>query len=231
MIISFLFFNFNFNFHDSNILNHKIRKGHISSYISDLGLCRPVKSSLKKDDIYGIIPFMAPEVLRGKPYTPASDIYSFSMIMWEFTSGVPPFNNRTHDHLLNLGICKGERPKIAENTPKCYVDLMKKCWDPEPTERPTLKILENTISEWHEFIYQNNVNEASALIINDFVSYPNSSQLLDAFKEFTKVQKQADVSIIKSHPQAYHKSRLLDFTKKVNEILDQEEKDCLDCAI
>ncbi|GET04580.1 kinase-like domain-containing protein [Rhizophagus clarus] len=32
-------------------------------YISDLGLCQPAKS-LKKHDIYGVIPFMAPEVLR-----------------------------------------------------------------------------------------------------------------------------------------------------------------------
>jgi serine/threonine protein kinase len=69
---------------------------------------------------------MAPEVLKGKPYTQASDIYSFSMIMWEFTSGVTPFNDRAHDIQLSLSICKGERPEIIENTPQCYVDLMKK---------------------------------------------------------------------------------------------------------
>ncbi|POG82459.1 hypothetical protein GLOIN_2v1498708, partial [Rhizophagus irregularis DAOM 181602=DAOM 197198] len=56
-------------------------------------------------------PFMAPEILRGKSYTPASDIYSFSMIMWEFTSGVPPFNNKAHDIHLSISICKGERPE------------------------------------------------------------------------------------------------------------------------
>ncbi len=44
-------------------------------------------------DIYGVLPFVAPEILRGKPYTSASDIYSFSMIMWEFTSGIPPFSS------------------------------------------------------------------------------------------------------------------------------------------
>ncbi|EXX70465.1 Ypk2p [Rhizophagus irregularis DAOM 197198w] len=92
--------------HDGNILNHNNEKdkddleNEVDNnlvFISDLGLCQPVKSSLKKDNIYGVMPFMAPEILRGKPYTPASDIYSFSMIMWEFTSGVPPFNDRAHD--------------------------------------------------------------------------------------------------------------------------------------
>ncbi|PKC64656.1 kinase-like protein, partial [Rhizophagus irregularis] len=126
------------DFHDGNILNHN-DENKDKIYISDLGLCQPVKSFLKEYDIYGVIPFMAPEILRGKSYTPASDIYSFSMIMWELTSGVPPFNNRAHDIQLSLSICKGERPKIIENTPQCYVDLMKKCWNEDPFKRPSSK--------------------------------------------------------------------------------------------
>ncbi|POG65889.1 kinase-like domain-containing protein, partial [Rhizophagus irregularis DAOM 181602=DAOM 197198] len=123
------------DFHDGNILNHNESK----IYISDLGLCKPVKSFLKKYDIYGVIPFMAPEVLRGNSYTLASDIYSFSMIMWEFTSGVPPFNNRAHDFQLSLSICGGEHPEIIENTPQCYVDLMEKCWNENQLKRPSSK--------------------------------------------------------------------------------------------
>ncbi|POG65830.1 kinase-like domain-containing protein, partial [Rhizophagus irregularis DAOM 181602=DAOM 197198] len=91
---------------------------------------------------------MAPEILRKKPYTPASDIYSFSIIMWEFTSGIPPFNHETHDLQLSLSICEGKRPEIIKNTPKCYIDLMKKCWDLNPSNRPTIIMLENIISEW-----------------------------------------------------------------------------------
>ena len=63
------------DFHDGNILNY--------TYISDLGLCRPVESfqSSKENEIYGILSFVIPEVLRSKPYTSSSDIYSFSMII------------------------------------------------------------------------------------------------------------------------------------------------------
>src|SRR6266542_6919325 len=51
--------------------------------LCDLGLCKPVKDfqSSKEDNNYGVLPFVAPEILRGKPYSSASDIYSFSMIM------------------------------------------------------------------------------------------------------------------------------------------------------
>ncbi len=132
------------DFHDGNILNH--------TYISDLGLCRPVESfqSSKKNEIYGILPFVAPEVLRGGPYTPASDIYSFSMIMWEFTSGVIPFNDRVFDFQLSLSICTGERPEIIENTPQCYIDLMKECWDTDPNNRPKTPKVKNIIRNWYK---------------------------------------------------------------------------------
>ncbi|EXX73034.1 kinase-like domain-containing protein [Rhizophagus irregularis DAOM 181602=DAOM 197198] len=194
------------DFHDGNILNHNEDK----IYISDLGLCQPIKSSLEESKICGVIPFMAPEVLRGKPYTPASDIYSFSMIMWEFTSGVPPFNDRAHDIQLSLSICRGERPEIIENTPQCYVDLMKKCWDGDPLKRPSSgKILE-TIEKW--VLYPKDkkiedINEELKCNIMEFINAPIGHNNLAT----------------ESHSQACHTSRLLNFTsKQLNEILESK---------
>ncbi|POG82139.1 kinase-like domain-containing protein [Rhizophagus irregularis DAOM 181602=DAOM 197198] len=191
--------------HDGNILNHDESK----IYISDLGLCKPVKSFLKKYDIYGVIPFMAPEILRGNTYTPASDIYSFSMIMWEFTSGTPPFNNRAHDIQLTLSICKGERPEIIENTPQCYVELMKKCWDETPLKRPSSEEVLNIIKEWISLPYDikvEDVNEKLKYNIMEFVNAPigHNNNLAT-----------------ESHSQAYYKSRLIDFT--MNKILESED--------
>src|SRR5581483_6544943 len=88
------------DFHDGNILNHNENKEN-KIFISDLGLSCPIQSFLKKNSIYGVIQFMAVAVLRGNPYTLASDIYSFSMIMWEFTSGVTPFRKREHNIQLS----------------------------------------------------------------------------------------------------------------------------------
>ncbi|CAI2168716.1 4331_t:CDS:2 [Funneliformis geosporum] len=76
----------------------------------DLGLCTPIEyfQSSKNNDIYDVLPFVAPEVLKGQSYTFASDIYSFSMIMWEYISEVPPFDNEAYDFQLSLDICKDE---------------------------------------------------------------------------------------------------------------------------
>ena len=201
------------DFHDGNILNHK----EDDIFISDLGLCRPIQSSLGKDNIYGVVPFMAPEVLRGKPYTSASDIYSFSMIMWEFTSGVTPFNDKEHDLQLSLSICKGKRPEIIENTPQCYIDLMKKCWDEDPLKRPSALEVLKIIGGW--------IYPPSGMKIEKI-----SEELKNNIMEFINAPIGHNKPIIQSHPQAYYTSRLLPFTSsKLNEILVKSE--CLDCNI
>src|SRR5436190_1472704 len=94
---------------------------------------------------------MAPEVLRGKPYTKAADIYSFGIIMWEFTSGIPAFNNKSHDFNLALDICKGLRPKIVASTLPVYARLMRRCWDSDPNKRPTADELVEILSCWADY--------------------------------------------------------------------------------
>ena len=97
------------DFHNGNLL---CEYDNSSIYISDLGLCRPANQSDIKNEIYGVLPYMAPEVLRGKPYTKAADIYSFGIIMWEMTSGVSAFHNIPHEFHLSLDICKGIESKL-----------------------------------------------------------------------------------------------------------------------
>jgi len=185
----------------------------ITFIISDLGLSQPVEyfqSFSEKDKIYGVLPFVAPEVLRSKPYTPASNIYSFSMIMWEFTSEIRPFNDKAHNLHLGLSICKGERPEISENTPQCYIDLMKKCWDEDPNKRPNALEVMEIIGIWYRNVYGN----------------PNDDM---GFRKVDKILKQKHLNlsatvnnklvITKSHSQAYYKSRWLNFTKKLTEEL------------
>ncbi|GBB88914.1 hypothetical protein RclHR1_31650001 [Rhizophagus clarus] len=182
---------------------------------------------------------MAPEILRGKTYTPASDIYSFSMIIWEFTSGIPPFNDRAHDLQLVLSICKGERPEIIENTPQCYVNLMKKCWNENPLKRPSVSVVKDIIAGWIFCDYESN-NETSDNETSDnetsdnetskvFGDYKISKELKSNVMEFINAPIGNNKRITEFHPQACYTSHLLDFTsRKVNEILESK---CLDYIV
>ncbi|EXX74097.1 hypothetical protein RirG_054310 [Rhizophagus irregularis DAOM 197198w] len=61
--------------------------------------------------------------------------------MWEVSSGQPPFNNYEHDYDLAMNIVNGIRPKIVPGTPLEYKNLMKQCWDADPSKRPDIKTL------------------------------------------------------------------------------------------
>ena len=103
---------------------------------------------------------MASEVLRGYQYTKAADIYSFGIIMNEFLSEEIPFNDIPHDHILAVKICKGLRPKISEDTPKLIADLIMKCWDAKPENRPTAKELRQILKKW---LYEDRHDKNSVL--------------------------------------------------------------------
>src|SRR5436305_238515 len=122
------------DYHSGNIFITK--KAVIQAITGDLGIS---KSAIidDNDEIYGIIPYVAPEIFQGQKYTKASDIYSFGMIMWELMTGRRPFWDQNHNTELIIEICDGIRPPIVSNAPKGYIELMQACWHSDPNKRPT----------------------------------------------------------------------------------------------
>jgi len=189
------------DFHSGNILHNEY-----GPYISDLGMCQPANKNkeqlVKEEGIYGVLPYMAPEVLRGYQYEKAADIYSFGIIMNEFISEETPYNDIPHDHALAIKICKGLRPKISEDTPKLLADLIMKCWDAKAENRPTAKELYQLLDKWNSEIdnYEDSeicsqIKECDKTSESKFKNRPNE----DKFKK------------LQTHPQAIYTSRLLNF--------------------
>ena len=88
--------------HENKMVHHDFHIGNILlnvfryPLISDMGLCGEV-GNIDPTKIYGVMPYVAPEVLRGKPYTQAADIYSFGMVMYFVATGKQPFADCDHD--------------------------------------------------------------------------------------------------------------------------------------
>ncbi|EXX53147.1 uncharacterized protein OCT59_004397 [Rhizophagus irregularis] len=168
--------------------------------ISDLGMCQPADDNERKG-IYGVIPYMAPEVLCGYKYTKAADIYSFGIIMNELMSEEIPYNDISHDNNLAVKICKGFRPKISEDTPKLIADLIIKCWDAKAENRPTAKELFQIL---REYVGEINVKDG---------------EIYSQIKECEKIKENKSKNItnenesknLQNHPQAIYTSRLLNF--------------------
>ncbi|CAI2202110.1 19894_t:CDS:1, partial [Funneliformis geosporum] len=116
--------------------------------IGDVGLCGPANRSIRKKAVYGVLPYVAPELFRGIGYSKKVDIYSFGVIMWEICSGMRPYAGTAHDINMAKDICKGKRPPVPPGTPSFYSELMKKCWNHNPNERPDAPDVLKTVYHW-----------------------------------------------------------------------------------
>ncbi|RGB40015.1 kinase-like domain-containing protein [Rhizophagus diaphanus] len=135
-----------YHIHDENAIHRDLHSGNIlysrfndSWYISDLGFCGPIDKPSKS--IYGNLPYIAPEAIVGREYTNASDIYSIAILMWEISSGQPPFIRYEHENETATYIINGIRPKIVSGTPLEYKNLMEECWNADPLKRPDIYTL------------------------------------------------------------------------------------------
>jgi hypothetical protein len=112
----------------------------------------------------------APEVLRGEKPTVASDAYSFGIILWQLVTRLTPFARDTDIPSLVARILAGERPDVNSfpsgekaSFIELYFELMVKCWDADPSKRPSFstivsellpKVMEGDLKEVREVCHQ-----------------------------------------------------------------------------
>ncbi|EXX56758.1 Cdc15p [Rhizophagus irregularis DAOM 197198w] len=132
--------------HEKGLIHRDLHTGNIVCFvrgigITDMGLCKPVNYEELENKVYGVLPYMAPEIIGGK-------IYSFGIIMYEIISETPPYPNINHDEHLAIDICEGLRPNFNIKVPQLIVHLIKRCLDVNPSNRPSAKDLSRTFHEW-----------------------------------------------------------------------------------
>ncbi|GES87548.1 kinase-like domain-containing protein [Rhizophagus clarus] len=75
--------------HENELIHRNLHIGNVLmtdfDKITDMGLCKPADYNASaentKNGAYGVLPYIAPEILRGQNYAKASDIYSFGIII------------------------------------------------------------------------------------------------------------------------------------------------------
>lgn len=87
----------------------------------------------------GKIPFRwcAPEYLSERKCSTASDVWSFGVLMWEMAyPGRQPYDNFGSKEVIQK-INAGYTLTIPSDYPKEVQDIMKSCWNHEPSKRPS----------------------------------------------------------------------------------------------
>ncbi|XP_067900108.1 macrophage colony-stimulating factor 1 receptor-like isoform X2 [Heterodontus francisci] len=120
--------------------NILLTEGRIAK-ICDFGLARDIMNDsnyVVKGNARLPVKWMAPESIFDCVYTVQSDVWSYGILLWEiFSLGSSPYPGIPVDTRFYKLIRSGfqmDRPDSA--TPELY-DIMTRCWNLEPTDRPT----------------------------------------------------------------------------------------------
>ncbi|SPP76785.1 uncharacterized protein LOC117579220 [Drosophila guanche] len=114
--------------------------------IGDFGLMRALP---QEDDCYVMsehkkvpFPWCAPESLRFRQFSHASDTWMFGVTLWEmFSFGEDPWVGLNGSQILRKIDREGERLHQPDACPPDVYAMMLQCWDKTPAERPTFAAL------------------------------------------------------------------------------------------
>ncbi|CAK4740325.1 unnamed protein product [Aphanomyces euteiches] len=125
---------------------------HIYCVIEGLGT-KLADFGISKEDIQatmtvgvGTFRWMAPEVIQSQYYTTSSDIYSFGVLLSEFSTHQLPYQDMKNpssglsmgDTSIMVKVVSGElRPLFSEDCPHWIKDLAEDCLALDPAKRPT----------------------------------------------------------------------------------------------
>ncbi|EXX57521.1 uncharacterized protein OCT59_024413 [Rhizophagus irregularis] len=135
--------------HDEDIIHRDLHSNNVlvnqdTIKLADFGLSKRIEASTKKKkDLFGVVPYMDPKKFSNRSYSlnKKSDVYSVGVLLWEISSGKPPFyvEGESYDCGLAFQIVQGHRETTVPDTPIEYVKLYTECWDDNPDNRPSIQ--------------------------------------------------------------------------------------------
>merc|ERR1712242_471350 len=89
--------------------------------------------------------WMAPESIQDKVYNEKTDVYMFGSTIWEIMYGKEPWED--HDPInVAMKVCmKEERPEFEWRLARGLKELIEKCWETDPEQRPTFDDIFNRL--------------------------------------------------------------------------------------
>ena len=89
--------------------------------------------------------------------TEKADVYSYGMLCFELLTGKVPFEDgHLQGEKMSRNIRAGERPLFPFPTPKYLVNITKRCWHSDPSQRPSFSSICRILRQVKKFIAMTN---------------------------------------------------------------------------
>jgi len=132
--------------HQQGVLHRDLKPANIlldaagQPYLTDFGIAKLVDEPgglTFTADLLGTPSYMAPEQIRGRPASVASDVYSLGAILYELLTGQPPFEAATPmETMRRVAEEEPRRPTtLCGGIPRDLETICLKCLEKEPARR------------------------------------------------------------------------------------------------
>ncbi|XP_076834840.1 LOW QUALITY PROTEIN: tyrosine-protein kinase Lck [Brachyhypopomus gauderio] len=118
--------------------------------IADFGLARLIENNeyTAREGAKFPIKWTAPEAINYGTFSIKSDVWSFGILLTEIvTYGRIPYPGMTNPEVIQ-NLERGYRMPPPDNCPESLYDIMTKCWEENPENRPTFEYLRSVLEDF-----------------------------------------------------------------------------------
>jgi serine/threonine-protein kinase len=133
--------------HAQGVLHRDVKPSNVlhdeagTAVLTDFGLARGADSTqlTREGQVLGSLHYLAPELIEGRPATPASDVYALGCLLYECAVGSPPFAGRSEVELGYAHLVEpppdphARRPELPLEVSRALLTALAK----HPCARPT----------------------------------------------------------------------------------------------
>lgn len=126
--------------HDAGIVHRDVKPSNIlltvagDAKVADFGIAKSVDDDQSTGIVLGTATYVAPERIDGTKASPASDLYSLGVVLYEALSGTKPFVATNPVALLHAAQ-EGDAPPLGDDVEPRLRETIERAMAPDPSDR------------------------------------------------------------------------------------------------